>query len=99
MEATADNTLWREPEFLKLWGAQAVSLVGSQVTFLALPATAAQMGALTAASALPSLLVGLYAGTVVDRRRRSPILIAGDLGRAALLATIPLAWGVDRLSI
>lgn len=107
MEATAGRTLWREPQFLKLWGAQAVSLLGSQVTFLALPltavvaldATAAQMGALTAASAVPSLLVGLYAGTVVDRRRRRPILIAGDLGRAALLATIPLAWAAGRLSI
>ena len=91
--------LWRHPDFVKLWTGQTISLVGSQVTFLALPLTAvlvlnatpAQMGFLTAAGALPSLLVGLFAGVWVDRRRRRPILIATDLGRAALLLLIPAA--------
>jgi MFS family permease len=91
--------LWRHPDFLKLWTGQTISLIGSQVTFLALPltavlvlnATAAQMGFLTAAGAIPSLLVGLFAGVWVDRRRRRPILIAADLGRAALLLLIPVA--------
>ena len=91
--------LWRRPDFVKLWTSQTISLIGSQVTFLALPLTAvlvlnatpAQMGFLTAAGALPSLLVGLFAGVWVDRRRRRPILIAADLGRAALLLLIPVA--------
>ena len=91
--------LWRHPDFVILWTGQTISLVGSQVTFLALPLTAvlvlnatpAQMGFLTAAGALPSLLVGLFAGVWVDRRRRRPILIATDLGRAALLLLIPAA--------
>jgi MFS family permease len=91
--------LWRHPDFVKLWTGQTISLIGSQVTFLALPLTAvlvlnatpAQMGVLTAAGAIPSLLVGLFAGVWVDRRRRRPILIAADLGRAALLLLIPVA--------
>ena len=91
--------LWRHPDFVKLWTGQTISLIGSQVTFLALPLTAvlvlnatpAQMGFLTAAGAIPSLLVGLFAGVWVDRRRRRPILIAADLGRAALLLLIPAA--------
>jgi MFS family permease len=91
--------LWRRPDFVKLWTGQTISLIGSQVTFLALPLTAvlvlnatpAQMGFLTAAGAIPSLLVGLFAGVWVDRRRRRPILIAADLGRAALLLLIPVA--------
>lgn len=90
--------LWRHPDFLKLWAGQTVSLIGSAVTLLALPLTAVltlrasalQMGLLRAASYLPALLVGLFAGVWVDRLRRRPILIAADLGRAALLGSIPL---------
>lgn len=91
--------LWRQTDFVKLWAGQTISLIGSQITFLALPLTAilildatpAQMGFLTAAEAMPSLLVGLFAGVWVDRHRRRPILIAADLGRAALLIVIPMA--------
>lgn len=89
--------LWRHPDFLKLWVGQTVSLIGSEVTLLALPLTAVltlrasalQMGLLRAAGYLPALLVGLFAGVWVDRLRRRPILIAADLGRAALLGSIP----------
>ncbi|MFN8636561.1 MAG: MFS transporter [Chloroflexota bacterium] len=86
-------------DFLKLWAGETVSLFGSQVTLLALPLTAIllldasplQMGLLRAASTLPFLLVGLAAGVWVDRARRRPILIGADLGRALLLAAIPVA--------
>ena len=91
--------LWRHTDFVKLWVGQSISLLGSQITFLALPLTAvlvldatpAQMGFLTAAEAIPSLLVGLFVGVWVDHYRRRPILIAADLGRAALLIVIPIA--------
>jgi len=91
--------LWRHADFVKLWAGQTISLCGSQITFLALPLTAvlvldatpAQMGFLTAAEAIPSLLVGLFVGVWVDHYRRRPILIAADLGRAALLIVIPIA--------
>lgn len=93
--------LGRDPDFLKLWGGQAVSQLGSQITVLALPllavlalgATPVQMGVLVAAETAPFLLAGLLAGVWVDRLRRRPILIAADLGRAALLLGLPLlAW-------
>lgn len=94
-------------DFRRLWIAQTLSLIGGQVTYLALPLTAAlslqatpgEMGLLTAMSALPSLVIGLFAGEVVDRRARRPILVAADIGRAALLATIPLAWTMGQLSM
>lgn len=91
--------LWRHPEFVKLWAGQSVSQVGSQVTRLALPLTAAvvlgatpaQMGALQAIETIPHVALGLAAGVWVDRLRRRPVMIAADLGRAALLGSIPLA--------
>ncbi len=91
--------LWRHTDFLKLWAGQTVSLFGSQVTLLALPLTAVlvlqatpeQMGFLGAAEFLPFLLLTLFAGVWVDRRRRRTLLIAADLGRAALLAALGMA--------
>lgn len=104
---SSDSGLWRNADFLKLWAGQTISQVGSQVSFLAFPivavialdATPMQMAILTAAGAIPALLVGLQAGALVDRHRRKPILICSDLGRAALLGIIPLAWSFGALSI
>ena len=101
------SSLWQHGDFLKLWAGQTISQVGAQVTFLALPlvavvtleATPFEMGLLTAAEAVPALLVGLHAGAIVDRHRRRPILVGGDLGRAALLALVPLAWALGALSM
>ncbi|MGH2587340.1 MAG: MFS transporter [Dehalococcoidia bacterium] len=99
--------LWRNPDFLRLWAGQTVSLFGSQVTILALPLTATlvldatpvQMGLLGATGTLPFLLIGLFAGVWVDRLRRRPVLIAADLGRAVLLGSIPLAAALDQLTM
>ena len=99
--------LGRNQDFLKLWAGQSVSLFGSQVTRLALPlaavltlhAGAAQMGLLGAALLTPYLVFGLFAGVLVDRLRRRPILIAADVGRAALLAVIPVLAISGRLRI
>jgi len=99
--------LWRQPDFLKLWAGQSVSVFGSQITTLALPLTAAltldatpvQMGLLGAVQTLPFLAIGLFVGVWVDRLRRRPILIAADLGRAVLLGSVPLTAALDRLTI
>lgn len=82
-----------------LWAAETISQMGSHITLLALPLTAAitleaspaQMGFLTAAERLPFLLFGLLAGAWIDRRRRRPLLIGADYARAVVLAIIPLA--------
>jgi MFS family permease len=97
------------PDFTKLWVGQSISLVGSQVTLLALPLTAAvflgatplQMGILSAIESLPALIFGLMAGVWVDRHKRRPVLIAADIGRALVLAAIPLTalLGVLRIEV
>ena len=91
--------LWRHRDFLKLWAAQSVSSLGARITREGLPfaavmslgATPAQVGLLAALVRGPAIIVGLTGGGFVDRRRRRPILIGADLGRAAILATIPIA--------
>src|SRR5688572_16254804 len=74
---------------------------GGQITFLALPLTAAlvlnasplEVGILTALEALPYPLFGLFAGVLVDRMKKLPLIIACDVGRGAALLAIPLcAW-------
>jgi MFS family permease len=91
--------LWRNSDFLKFWSGQSISLVGSQVTTLALPLTAAitlqatpmQMGVLLATQYAPFLLFGLFVGVWVDRLRRRQILIFANIGRGLLLGVIPVA--------
>jgi MFS family permease len=90
--------LWRHSDFLKLWAGQTISSLGSGVTESALPLTAvlvlgaqaSDMGWLLAAESAPVLLVGMFAGVWVDRFPRRRLLIGADVGRAVLLASIPL---------
>jgi MFS family permease len=99
--------LWEHADFLRLWTAQTISVFGDQFTALALPliavltlgATPGQMGILTAFERAPFLLIGLFAGVWVDRLPRRPVLIAGDLGRAAVLLSIPIAAVMGALSM
>jgi MFS family permease len=67
---------------------------------LVLHASAADMGYLTALIWLPSLLFGLHAGAWVDRRgRRRVTMIGADLGRFALLASLPACYALHVLTL
>ena len=91
--------LWRHPDFLRLWAAQAASALGSRITRTALPmiailtigASPTEIAVLSALGVAPGVIVGLFAGGSVDRRAKRPLLIAADLVRALLILTIPLA--------
>ncbi|MGI5216101.1 MFS transporter [Plantactinospora sp. CA-290183] len=100
--------LLRRRVFRRYWSAQTVSLFGDQISMLALPLLAvlgtgagpAEMGYLTAAALAPNLLFSLLAGAWVDRyphKRR--LMILADLGRALLLAAIPVAYLLDVLTL
>ena len=101
--------LWLSRDFRKLWGSLTIVHFGGQITFLALPLTAAlalnaspfEVGVLTALEALPYPLFGLFAGVLVDRTRKLPIMIACDVGRGLALLAIPVcAWfGVLNMAI
>ena len=101
------SLLTRRP-FRRYWSAQTISLFGDQISALALPLLAvlatqagpAEMGYLTAAGLIPSLLFSLLAGAWVDRRPdKRRIMIAADLGRAVLLLAIPIWYLLGALSM
>lgn len=97
--------LWLHANFRKLWAGQSASLLGSQIAGIAVPlaailvldATAMQMGILAAMGGVPAL-IGIYLGVWVDRRRRAPIVVGADIGRAVLLGLVPVAYLFDFLT-
>jgi MFS family permease len=107
VNAEPERGLWRHSDFLKLWSAETVSQFGTQFTILALPLAAVivlhasvfEVAALNVVEFLPFVLISLPAGVWVDRMRRKPILVVGDLARALLLASIPIAYAFDALTI
>ncbi len=101
------ESLWRNGAFQRVWAAATVSIFGSLVTRVALPFVAiASLNADSVGVALvrsmdlvAGLAVGLVAGAWVDRLRRRPVLIWADLGRAAMLLVIPVAFFGGWLSL
>ena len=99
--------LWRSRDFRTLWISLTITHFGGQVTFLALPLTAAlmlnasplEMGILTAVEALPYTLFGLFTGVLVDRSKKLPLIIMADLGRGLALLAIPIAAWLGWLSM
>ncbi|MFB8277602.1 MFS transporter [Nocardia colli] len=100
--------LLRDVSFRRYWTGQTVSTFGDQISFVVIPlvavlvthADAAQMGYLVAAGWLPHLLFGLHAGVWADRRaRRRRVMIAADLGRFVLVASVPVVYLFDGLTL
>jgi len=100
--------LHRNIAFRHFWTGQTISLFGDQITLIALPLVAVlelnagptEMGYLTAANLIPNLLFSVHAGAWIDRRAgRRRVMIAADLGRGAMLATIPIAAWLGVLSM
>ncbi len=99
--------LLRHPDFMKLWAGQTISQFGTQVSLLALPLAAAlilkvnafEFGLLGTIEFLPFIVLSLPAGVWVDRLRRRPILIAGDVGRGVALLSVPVAYALGVLTI
>jgi MFS family permease len=97
----------RNRDYARFWLGESVSAIGTQITLLALPllavtelhATPGQMGLLGAAETAPFLLFALVFGALIERRRRRPILLAANAGRAVLLGLVPLLFALGVLSM
>ncbi|MEV6847575.1 MFS transporter [Actinoplanes sp. NPDC051411] len=98
-------SLWRDHNFVALRAGQTVSEMGSAITGLALPLLAigtlgagtGQVGVLQACATGAYLLASIPAGVLVDRSRKRRLMVAADVGRFLLLATVPLASGLAQL--
>ena len=95
-------------DFRRLWIGQTISVFGDEISRIGLPlvavltlgADAAQMGYLTSVGLLPHLLFSLPAGVWLDRvRLRRRLMIAADIGRATLIASVPAAYVLGVLSM
>ncbi|MEW6706210.1 MAG: MFS transporter [Pseudomonadota bacterium] len=101
------DDLLRQPIYRRLWSSIFISSLGSQVTMLALPLTAAvllhatptQMGLLTAMEIVPFVLFSLPSGVWLDRVRKLPVYVAGECLLALAVASITLAWWLDVLAM
>ena len=101
------SKVWRNRDFRTLWLSLTITHFGGQVTFLALPLTAAillnaspvEMGFLTAFEALPYTLFGLFTGVLIDRSRKLRLIILADIGRGLALAIVPIAAWLGFLSM
>jgi MFS family permease len=100
------SPLWSNSAFVRVWSAATISIFGTLITRVALPfaaiivlgSGAIEVAVLRGLELGAMLLVGLVAGAWVDRLRRRPVLIWADLGRAALLGSIPVAYALGTLS-
>src|SRR5260221_220447 len=103
----APTDLLRDAVYRRLWISILISSFGGQVTILALPLTAAvllhatptQMGALTAMELVPFVLFSLPTGVWLDRLRKLPVYVLGELSIACAVTSVPLAWWLGWLSM
>ncbi|MGW0395096.1 MFS transporter [Streptomyces sp. NPDC003042] len=105
--ATTGGSPWRDADFRTLFTAATLSQFATNTGHIAIPllalttldASATQVGTLAALSTVAFLLIGLPAGAWVDRLRTRHVLIAADLARATLFASLPVAWWLDGLTL
>ncbi|MFC1442232.1 MFS transporter [Streptacidiphilus sp. N1-10] len=103
---TRQPSLWRNRDFLALWGGQIVSTLGSRTSATALPllvlaitGSPSSAGLVAAAGSLPYLVAHLPAGTLVDRWNRRRIMLTSEVVAGLALASVPVALWSNLLTI
>ncbi len=103
----SSTDLLRDAAYRRLFSSVLIASFGGQITLLALPLTAAvllqaspmQMGLLTAMEILPFVLFSLPSGVWLDRVRKLPVYVAGELIMASAVVSVPIAWYLGWLSM
>jgi predicted MFS family arabinose efflux permease len=103
---TPATPVWRQREYLLLWGAQVVSNLGSYATgiiypllVLALTQSPTQVGIVSALRIGPYLLLSLPVGALIDRWNRRRVMLVCDVGRAVAVGSLPVALLFDGLTM
>ncbi|MEU4226256.1 MFS transporter [Nonomuraea sp. NPDC026600] len=92
-------SLWHDRDFRRLWIGQTASQLGAQagqvvlplIAVIALGAGTQQVGILRAVQQAPILLLSLFVGAWVDRRRSRDVMVLADVGRTVVLVVVPVA--------
>ncbi len=97
----------RVPAFVRYWTASTTGAFGTAVSTVAiqvlvvqvLVATPAEVGVVNAARVLPYAFLGVFAGVLVDRVRRKPLLVWSNAAQAVVLLAVPVLWLAGGLSL
>lgn len=97
----------RVPAFALFWSSSTLGAFTGAVTAIAfqvlivttLDATPFEIGLLNAANVVPYLLFGLVVGALMDRWRRKPAMVFASIGRALMLALVPVLWLTGTLTV
>ncbi len=98
-ETLGSTRLFGSPSFFRLWLAQVASSLGDWIGFVAITALAARIagggspeaavGIVLSARLIPGFFLAPVAGVLVDRWDRKKVMVACDIGRGLVLATLP----------
>lgn len=106
VEQTKRVSIWRNRDYVLLWGGQAISTIGGSISELAFPllvlvvtGSPAQAGIVAALGAVPASLFSLPAGVLVDRWDRKRVMLLCEIGRFLSMLSIPLALVLGHLTI
>jgi DHA3 family macrolide efflux protein-like MFS transporter len=103
--SVTDGRRWKAP-FFTIWGGQALSIVGSQLVQFALiwyltveTGSATVLATASLVATLPSVILGPFVGTLVDRWNRRWIMVLAD--GVVALATVGLAvlFALDAVAV
>lgn len=106
LRSESSSPLWRNRDFLLLFGGQAVSLLGTQISTFALPLlmldlsnSPIQAGFIATVQRLPFLLLSLPVGALIDRWNRKFTMLLADMARFFLYGSLPIAYALATLTI
>ncbi|WP_414170124.1 MFS transporter [Streptoverticillium reticulum] len=106
-QAPPRRGLRRNRDFQVFWAGETVSILGAEVSLLALPITAlvvvgsdaAGLGLLRFVEYLPFLVLALPLGVLVDRIKHRPLLVIANTARALLVGAVPILAALGWLTL
>jgi predicted MFS family arabinose efflux permease len=104
-EAASSVTRVKKTAVSALVSAEVISVLGTRMTYLALPwfvlvttGSAAKMTLVLAAEIAPMVVLGIPSGLLVQRIGARNTMLVADFARAPILASIPLLHALDLLT-
>ncbi len=103
---TTSPPLWRQRNFLLLWGGQGVSIFGSMLSAIARPFLILRLGGgvsgvsiVLALASLPFVFLALPAGAWIDRWDRKCTMIISDSVRGLTIGSLMIALLIGHISL